>query len=139
VRTAISRIPVSSFFHAVLDTANRETRMAAEKRSGTRRLRIFNRALWQQASNYRLSGLVIMGIGTILICSGLLLNMGGAYSPLVVGLGVMVILVGIIRVLIGFIQPTHSEDLSSAEEPKSSQQELHEAIFDKEVLTQEDN
>ena len=98
--------------------------MVEERNSDARRLRIFDRAHWQKASKYILSGLVVIGIGSVTIGVGLLLD-----SPLVIGLGAIAALVGLIRVLIGLIRPASPEDLASEEESKSPQEELHEAIF----------
>jgi hypothetical protein len=105
------------------------------RNSDIRRLRIFDRALWQKASKYRVSGLVLIGIGGVVIGTGLLLNRGTTYGLLVAGLGAIAVLVGIIRVLIGIIRPASPEDLLPEEEPKSPQEELHEVIFDEDVLT----
>ncbi len=112
--------------------------MANERSSDKRRFRIFQSALWQKASKYIFSGLIIIGIGCLVISSGLLLNRETS-TPLVVGLGAIVVLVGIIRVLIGLINPAHPDELPPEEEPKSPGEELHEVIFDKDVLAQEEN
>jgi hypothetical protein len=106
-----------------------EAKMVAKRRSDTRRLRIFEWALWRKANKYIFSGLVVIVVGIIVIIFGLLLNMVN-YYPLVVGLGAIVVLVGIIRVLIGLIRPANPEDLSAVVEAKDPQQELHERIFD---------
>jgi hypothetical protein len=112
----------------------REAKMTDKRVSVTGRLRIFNRAVRRKSSRYILSGLVVIGIGCIVIAFGLLLIIGTSV-PLVAGLGVIVVLVGIIRVLIGLINPAHPDDLPpEEEEPKNPEEELHEAIFDKDVL-----
>jgi hypothetical protein len=108
--------------------------MADERKSDARRLRIFDKALWQKASKYSMSGLVLIGLGGVVIGTGLLLDRGTPYGLIVAGLGAIVVMVGIIRVLIGIIRPASPEDLLPEEEPKSPQEELHEAIFDEDVL-----
>jgi hypothetical protein len=137
-RTARSRVPVSSSFSAISNTANRGTRMVEERNSDARRLRIFDRALWQKASKYILSGLVVIGTGSVTIGVGLLLDRVTTSGPLVMGLGAIVALVGLIRVLIGLVRPASPENLASSEESKSPQEELHEAIFRKNVHVQEE-
>ena len=109
--------------------------MAHKRNSDIRRFRIFERALWQKARKYILSGLVIVGIGSIAIGISLLLDTG----PLVGGLGAITVLIGLIRVLIGFIRPASPGDLAPEDLiPESPQEELHEIIFHEDALAQEE-
>ena len=112
--------------------------MVPKRKSDTRRLRIFEWALRRKANKHLFSGLIVTAGGLIVIIFGLLLHTLNG-SPLVVGLGAVLVLVGIIRVLIGLIRPANPEDLSAGEEAKDPQQELHEMLFREEGVLQGDD
>ena len=99
--------------------------MAEEKISNSRRLRVFEKAVWQKSSRYTLSGIVVIGIGVLLIGLGFLLSTGPTSSKfLIIGVGAIVVLVGIVRLLIGFINPAVPQDLPPLEEPHEENEEI---------------
>jgi hypothetical protein len=88
--------------------------MAQQRVNVTRRLRIFNRAVWRKSSRFTVSGLVITAIGIVVISMGVIsLNTG--INPnqgfLLIGFGAIIAIIGIVRLLIGFINPAVPEDL----------------------------
>lgn len=91
--------------------------MAEEKISNSRRLRVFERAVWRKSSRYTLSGLVVIGIGVILVGIGLLLTGFASSKFLIIGMGAIIALIGVVRLLIGFINPSIPQDLPPLEEP----------------------
>jgi hypothetical protein len=104
--------------------AEREARMAQQRVNVTRRLRIFNRAVWRKSSRFTVSGLVITAIGIVVISLGVVSLKTGIYPNqgfLLVGFGAIIAIIGIVRLLIGFINPAVPEDLPplpEAEEDK---------------------
>ena len=74
---------------------------------------ILDRAVSLKWNKFTWSGLLIIGIGCLLIVTGLLLNTG-AYSAegLLLGFGAIAVLIGIIRIFIGLINPLAPGDVS---------------------------
>ena len=73
---------------------------------------VLERAVWRKWNKFTWSGLIIIGIGCVLIISGILMHTG-AYSVegLLVGFGAIIILIGLVRVFIGIINPALPSDL----------------------------
>jgi hypothetical protein len=91
-----------------------EARMAQQRVNITRRLRIFNRAVWKKSSRFTVSGLVIAAIGIVVIIFGVISLDTGIYPSqgfLLIGFGAIIAIIGIVRLLIGFINPAVPEDL----------------------------
>lgn len=91
--------------------------MAEERTTVSRRLRIFERAVWLKSSKYTTSGLITIVLGLVITILGVALAAGNYYSSksLIIGLGVLILIIGIVRLLIGFINPIVPEDLPPAE------------------------
>jgi hypothetical protein len=105
--------------------------MAEEKTTTSRRLRIFERAVWMKSNKYITSGSITVVSGIVITILGILLVAGNYASPtvLIVGLGTIVFIVGIIRLLIGFINPIVPADLPPLEEPAPVHEGLTEEQF----------
>jgi hypothetical protein len=97
--------------------------MAQQRVNITRRLRIFNRAVWKKSSRFTVSGLVIAAIGIVVIIFGVI-SLDTGISPsqgfLLIGFGAIIAIIGIVRLLIGFINPAVPEDLPPLIEPEET-------------------
>lgn len=110
--------------------AKREARMAQQRVNITRRLRIFNRAVWRKSSRFTVSGLVIAAIGIVVIVFGVISLDTGLYPNqgfLLIGFGAIIAIIGIVRLLIGFINPAVPEDLPPLIEVEEEKLDIIEA------------
>nr|BBH89912.1 hypothetical protein KTC_46630 [Thermosporothrix sp. COM3] len=96
--------------------------MEQQRISPKRRLRIFERAVWNKSNRYIWSGLLFVILGLLLIGAGIVFSGGVYYSPegLLIGIGAIVFIVGIIRLLIGMINPPTPEDLPPLDEEEET-------------------